>query len=102
MNNFPNTVKLILAIALLLCLADMPYGYYQFVRVAACVGFGILAYTAFENKKQGEGILLIVLILLFQPLEKIALGRTLWNIVDVVVAIYLLGSAFVNTSTKKS
>ncbi len=102
MNNFPNTVKLILAIALLLCLADMPYGYYQFVRVAACVGFGILAFTAFEDKKQGEGILLIVLILLFQPLEKIALGRTLWNIVDVVVAIYLLGSAFVNTSTKKS
>ncbi len=102
MNNFPNTVKLILAIALLLCLADMPYGYYQFLRVAACVGFGILAFTAFEDKKQGEGILLIVLILLFQPLEKIALGRTLWNIVDVVVAIYLLGSAFVNTSTKKS
>jgi hypothetical protein len=102
MNNFPNTIKLILAIALLFCLADMPYGYYQFVRVAATVGFGILAYTAFENKKQGEGILLIVLILLFQPLEKIALGRTLWNIVDVVVAVFLLGSAFVNTSAKKS
>ena len=102
MTNFPNTVKLILAIALLLCLADMPYGYYQFVRVAACVGFGILAFAAFENKKQGEGILLIVLILLFQPLEKIALGRTLWNIVDVLVAIYLVGSAFVNTATKKS
>ena len=102
MTNFSNTVKLILAIALLLCLADMPYGYYQFVRVAASVGFGVLAYTAFENKKQGEAILLLVLILLFQPLEKIALGRTLWNIVDVVVAIYLLGSAFVNTATKKS
>jgi len=100
--NLPNAIKLFLAGSLLLCLADMPYGYYQFVRVAACVGFGILAFTAFEGKKQGEGILLIVLILLFQPLEKIALGRTLWNIVDVVVAIYLLGSAFVNTSTKKS
>ena len=86
----------------MLCLADMPYGYYQFVRVAATVGFGILAYTAFEDKKQGEGVLLIVLILLFQPLEKIALGRTLWNIVDVVVAIYLIGSTLVNTPTKKS
>ncbi len=102
MTNFPNALKLILAIALLLCLADMPYGYYQFVRITACLVFGILAYSAFENKKQGEGILLIVLILLFQPLEKISLGRTLWNIVDVVVAIFLLGSAFVNTATKKS
>ena len=99
MTNFPNALKLILAIALLLCLADMPYGYYQFVRVAACLGFGILAYSAFENKKQGEGILLIVLILLFQPLEKIALGRTLWNVVDVIVAIYLIGTTFVNTAT---
>lgn len=102
MSNFQNTIKYILAAALLLCLANMPYGYYQFVRVASSVGFGILAYAAFENKKQGEGILLIVLILLFQPLEKIVLGRTLWNIVDVVVAIYLLGSTLVNTRTKKS
>ena len=102
MINFPNTIKYSLAAALILCLANMPYGYYQFVRVAASIGFGILAYAAFKDKKQGEGILLIVLILLFQPLEKIALGRTLWNIVDVVVAIYLIGSTLVNTPTKKS
>jgi hypothetical protein len=100
--NLPISIKLILAGLLLLCLADMPYGYYQFVRVAASVGFGILAYAAFEDKKQGEGILLVVLILLFQPLEKIDLGRNLWNIVDVVVAIYLIGSILVNTPTKKS
>jgi hypothetical protein len=102
MNNFPNIMKYSLATALLFCLANMPYGYYQFVRVAASVGFGILAYAAFEDKKQGEGILMIVLVLLFQPLEKIALGRTLWNIVDVAVAIYLIGSTLVNTPTKKS
>lgn len=34
------------------------------------------------------------LALLFQPFVKIALGRTMWNIVDVVVAIILLFMAF--------
>ena len=32
-----NTIKIILAILLFLCLADMPYGYYQFVRFAAMI-----------------------------------------------------------------
>jgi len=31
------------------------------------------------------------LALLFQPFFKISLGRTLWNIVDVIVGIGLLG-----------
>jgi hypothetical protein len=33
---------------------------------------------------------LIFLVLLFQLFEKIALGRVLWNIVDVIVAVYML------------
>lgn len=35
-------------------------------------------------------ILFIVLAILFQPFAKIALGRVLWNIVDVIVAGYLI------------
>lgn len=79
---------------MLLCLAAMPYGYYQFVRFVALVGFGILAYLSFKRDKQAELIIYIVLATLFQPFEKIALGRTLWNVVDVVVAIFLVGSLF--------
>lgn len=53
----------------------MPYGFYQLVRFVAFVGFGVLA-------------------LLFQPFFKIALGRELWNVVDVVVGIGLIISVF--------
>lgn len=65
----------------------MPYGYYQMVRVLSMVGFGILALSAKEDK---ERWIYIVLCLLFQPFIKVAFGRVLWNIVDVVVAIGLL------------
>lgn len=80
-------IKLILAILLFLCLLKMPYGYYQMVRVLSMVGFGILALSVKEDK---ERWIYITLCLLFQPFIKVALGRVLWNVVDVVVAIGLL------------
>ena len=90
MNN--NTIKIILAVALLLCLFLMPYGYYQLVRFIAMIGFGYLAYEANQSKKEIETFVFIGLAILFQPIIKIALGRDMWNIVDLVVAIWLLAS----------
>ena len=78
-----------LAIALILCLFSMPYGYYQFVRFLAMAIFAYLAYCEYKNSHVDRMILFIVLAILFQPFAKIALGRVLWNIVDVIVAGYL-------------
>ena len=87
-------VKIILSLLLLLCLLDMPYGYYQFVRFTAMVGFCYLAYSAKEHSNKNEMFIFIGLALLFQPFFKIALGRTIWNIIDLVVGIGLLLSYF--------
>jgi hypothetical protein len=38
---------------------------------------------------------------LFQPLFKIALGRTLWNIVDVIAAVGLIISLFIKTEKEE-
>ena len=87
-------IKITLAILFFLCLLKMPYGFYQLVRFAALVGFAILAYMANQNNKQTEMIVYVVLALLFQPFVKIALGRQIWNILDVVVGIALIVSIF--------
>ena len=92
--NLTNVIKIILAILFFLCLADMPYGFYQFVRFAGLIGFAILAYQANQQGRQTEMIIYGGLALLFQPFFKIALGRQMWNIVDVVVGIGLLISIF--------
>lgn len=89
-----NLIKIILAALLLLCLINMPYGFYQLVRFLALVGFGVLAYEAYKEGKQTEVIIFIALAILFQPLFKIALGRVMWNIVDVIVAVGLIISIF--------
>ena len=94
-----NTIKIILAILMFICLADVPYGYFQFVRFAALVGFGILALAASNEDNQTEMFIYGALALLFQPFFKIALGREVWNVVDVIVGAGLLISIF--TSNKK-
>lgn len=83
-------LALILAALLLLCLAPMPYGYYTLVRFISMIAFGVLAVKFYQTKKEGLAITFGALALLFQPFIKIALGRTMWNIVDVVVAALLI------------
>ena len=87
-------VKLGLATLLFICLADMPYGYYQLVRFVAMLVFAYLAYTSYNVGDGFSVFLYAALGLLFQPMVKISLGREIWNVVDVIVAIGLLGTVF--------
>ena len=83
-------VKLIVAILLLLCLADMPYGFYELVRFVAAAAFAYLSYDYFKSQNDAMGFIFAALALLFKPLLKVSLGRTLWNLVDILVAVGLL------------
>lgn len=83
-------LNFILAVLLLLCLFNMPYGYYILVRLVAAVGFVYFAYKYYEMKKEKLVWTFGALALLFQPFVKMPLGRNLWNIVDVAVAILLI------------
>ena len=87
-------VPLYLAAVLLLCLAPMPYGYYTLVRILATVVFCIYAYKCYVAKKEGMTWVFVTLVLLFQPFAKIALGRVIWNVIDVIVAIGLIALFF--------
>ena len=81
---------LFLSLILLLCLAPMPYRYFILVRFIATVGFGYMAFQYFKQRKEVLTWTFVTLALLFQPFAKIALGRIVWNIVDVIVAIGLV------------
>lgn len=83
-------IYLILAALMLLCLAPMPYGYFQLVRFVAMVAFGLMAYHYYVNNKAIAAVVFGVLALLFQPIYKIALGRATWNVIDVLVAVLLI------------
>ena len=97
-----TAIKIILIILFLLCLLDMPYGYFQIVRFAGLLGFGILAFQANESKQKELAIVFIGLALLFQPFFKIALGRQIWNIVDVIVSIFLIATIFIDRQRQRN
>lgn len=85
-----KVLRVVLAIALLLCLFPFPYGYYSLVRFGAMVCFGALAYHSYQQKREDWTVAYAALAVLFQPFCKIALGRGMWNVVDVAVAGLLL------------
>ena len=113
-SSIIGAVYIILSVLLLLCLAPMPYGYYQLVRFIAMTVFGVLAWLFYATRntpglcapeeqkgyikddsttilsKVSMAIVWGALALLFQPFFKIALGRITWNVVDVIVAGMLI------------
>lgn len=92
-------LKVVLTILFVGCLFDMNYGYYQLVRFLGMVGFGILAFNIYKINRIWFLIWLSSAILI-NPIFKIALGRELWNIVDIIWVILLIISIFVEKRTE--
>jgi hypothetical protein len=86
-----NSIKIILAILLFLCVLNMPYGYYQFVRLACVLGFSLLAYNSYKIDSDFTNVITyIFLVLVFQPFNTVGLNKITWNIIDVIIGIGLL------------
>jgi len=96
-----NILKIGISILLFICLLDMPYGYYQLVRFLAMVIFLYFGYIAYQEKKEILAYIFFGLSLLFQPIIKIALGRAIWNMVDMVVGIWLIYLVYTEYHTVK-
>lgn len=95
MKGIQTIFKSILAILFLLCLLDLPYGYYQLVRFIGMVGFAILAWQQYK-KDQVWFVIWLSAAVLINPIFKITLGREVWKIVDVMLAVTLLISIFID------
>ena len=63
-----KTGNILLAVALLVCLMPMPYGYYILVRYISTIVFGVMAYDYF-HKKQKRLYVTQVSDLEFKPFE---------------------------------
>lgn len=92
MKNQVIIIKIVLAVLFVICLAEMPYGYFQFVRFLGMIGFSFLAFNEYERENKGWVIFYIVSVILINPVFKISLGRELWNIIDIIWAIVLVGT----------
>jgi hypothetical protein len=90
-----KVIKIGLSILFLVCLLDMPFGYFQLVRFLGMIGFAILAYNNYQ-KNQPWFVVWASSAILINPFLKIALGREIWNIVDLIWVVLLIVSIFIN------
>lgn len=100
-NSIIIIVKIFLTVLFLCCLLDMPYVYFQIVRVLGMGGFAWLAYIDSEKKDKSLMIVWICSAILINPIFKIVLGRTIWNVVDVIWALVLIVTLVFDVMNRK-
>lgn len=83
---------LVLAALLAIGVFDLPYGYYQFLRLAVCVGGIALAVMRPSRLATAFGIGVAIL---FNPLWTVHFTKDVWRWVDGVLALAFLVIAFV-------
>ena len=61
-----------------------------FLRHDSFWTYGLMAYRYYQEKKENLMIAFGALAVLFQPIIKSPLGRVVWNVVDIAVAVVLI------------
>lgn len=90
MEKIKKYTQIPLAVAFVIALLNLPYGYYELLRTVGMVLF--IAYGIHSYKK-GEDLWVFFWIgsaLLINPLFKIALGKSLWMVMDIIWAAILI------------
>lgn len=96
-------ISILFSLMLLYCWkSDLPYLYFQFIRVTGMIVFGLMAYQSYTTQKMNLAIVFFLSVLIINPFFKVPLGRFNWNVLDTVWAVLLLINAKHLLSVTKS
>lgn len=73
-----------------LAFCDMPYGYYQLLRLVVCAFCVYAVFKLGDGQEIKKGLFVIVL-LVYQPFVEIPFDRDDWELVNVLTIVLLLG-----------
>ena len=90
---FPQLVAMIM---LTLALShDLPYGYYILLRWVIAATFSFLLYKSYHDISDTWKWILGIMILVYNPILQLNLGREIWTIVNVITIIVTLVTIFI-------
>ena len=81
-------LKLITSGMLFLAIFQLPYGYYNLLRLVVTISSGISSFNAYEDEKVGIAIIFAIICLLFNPIFPIYLDKSMWIPIDIIVGIF--------------
>lgn len=95
-----KTPLIIACLLLLIATGTMPYGYYQFLRIAITIVAGIIAYDLFENKRNKWLIAFVLIMILYNPIIVTHLDKVIWKPINIITAVFFGVFAFLNKLKK--
>lgn len=87
-TNIITILKIAVAILLLVCLFNLPHLLEKILNIAIFSGFIALALMCSGNKKEMPVFLLLAIT--FQPFFTLDLGLQAWQMIQIIVATYLI------------
>ena len=73
---------------LFLAIANLPYGYYRFLRITITVISGINIYFEVEKENKSNLIIFLAIAILFNPIIPIYLNKTTWIPIDFITGLF--------------
>lgn len=83
-------MKYFLIIFLFFAIFDLPYWYYQIIRIFSTIGFAYLSYYDYKKQFNITPWVYGIGAIIFNPIIPIYFGRDLWKIIDLIFIIVLL------------
>lgn len=100
-ENVLKIAKGVTAALLLLAIADLPYGYYTFLRVTVFV-VSIFCVFEYYEKKDIFVIIFSLVAILFNPIFPVHLDKATWTPIDIITSLIFIISIFVKADEEKS
>lgn len=85
-------VRVITGVMLLLAIGDLPYSYYQLLRLVVCGASIFLIWYFIKSKIEWLGWAFIIPAILFNPLFPIYMDKSTWKLLDLLFGVLFLVS----------
>lgn len=79
-------ISIALGVLILLAIFPLPYGYYTFLRLTVFIGGLFLAYCFYQRRNVSLVLILVSIVILFNPFIPIYLTREIWLAIDLICA----------------
>lgn len=92
-SNYRILFSKIATIALMIAVVPIwPYFFYQFLKIAIFGASAFSVYLYHKEKNTKWMMIMIVIAIIFNPINPLYFGHFLWSIVDIVIAILFFKS----------